>query len=133
MGHAGCINAVLPVPCPRANADGRRIKARIPKKAVPGCIKPPQCLTRRSCFPWQPIGFMVLSKFTFFIFACVIPEVQINVCLFSCYGDNKKYAWNMHLYIMYSCWMYLTLERSRKIWGFAEFKWNSVPSKGEFW
>lgn len=37
--------SVLPVPCPRANADGRRITTRIPKKAVSGCVKPPQCLT----------------------------------------------------------------------------------------
>lgn len=65
-GMLGASMLCLPVPCPGANADGRRIEGRIPKKAVSGCVKPSQCLTPRSCFPWQPIGFTVLSKFTFF-------------------------------------------------------------------
>lgn len=82
--HAGCINALLLVLCPEANADGKSVEASVPRKAVSGCVKPPQWCPPRSWFPqgW-PIGFTVLSKFAFFVFAGGIPEVEVNVGFFS--------------------------------------------------
>lgn len=37
--HAGCINDVLLVPCPEANAYGKSVEASAPRKAASGCIK----------------------------------------------------------------------------------------------